>query len=59
LKLKANALLMGKGKLTVQLKAGIFDLGNTFSVIGTLSEMGARELNPILEKNAFISVNQE
>jgi hypothetical protein len=56
LKLKANALLMGKGKISVELKAGIFDLQNTFFVSGTLSGMDARELNPILEKNAFISV---
>jgi len=56
LKLKANTLLMGKSKLSVQLKSEIFDLRNTFSVIGTLSEMDARELNPILEKNSFISV---
>jgi hypothetical protein len=56
LKLNAHAYLMGKGKLSVHLKAGIFDIRNTFSIIGTLSEMDARELNPILEKNSFISV---
>ena len=54
LKLNANALLMGKGKLAIQLKARLFDRQNTFSLNGSLSEMDAGELNPILEKNAFI-----
>jgi len=56
LELKANALLMGKGKLTVLLKARIFDKQNTFALNGTLSGMEASELNPILEKNAFITI---
>lgn len=56
LKLNVNALLMGKGKLAVQLKGRLFDRQNTFSLKGSLSEMDARELNPILEKNAFINV---
>jgi hypothetical protein len=52
--LKASALLMGKGSLDLILRGRIFDGNNTFSVNGTLSEMDAEELNPILEKNAFI-----
>jgi hypothetical protein len=54
LEIKANALLMGKGKLAVHLKERIFDSRNTFSLEGTLSGMEASALNPILEKNAFI-----
>jgi hypothetical protein len=54
LKLHAEALLMGKGKLSVALKGRIFDKQNTFSVNGTLSGMEINELNPMLEKNAFI-----
>ncbi len=56
LKLNVNALLMGKGKLAIQLKGRLFDRQNTFSLDGSLSEMDAGELNPILEKNAFIYV---
>jgi len=56
LKLNVNALLMGKGKLAIQLKGRLFDRQNTFSLDGSLSEMDAGELNPILEKNAFINV---
>jgi hypothetical protein len=56
IELNADALLMGKGKMTVLLKARIFDSHNTFSLNGTISGMEASELNPILEKNAFIYV---
>jgi hypothetical protein len=45
---------MGKGKMTILLKGRIFDRHNTFSLNGTLSDLEANELNPILEKNAFI-----
>jgi hypothetical protein len=54
LELKGNALFMGKSKMTILLKGRIFDSQNTFSFNGTLSGMDADELNPILEKNAFI-----
>lgn len=54
LEIKADAMLMGKGKMAVHLKERIFDSSNTFSVEGTLSGLEASELNPILEKNAFI-----
>jgi hypothetical protein len=53
----ANALLMGKGKVDILLKARLFDNQNAFAVNGTLSEMEAAELNPILEKNAFLTIN--
>jgi len=45
---------MGKGKMNILLKGKIFDSLNAFSFNGTLSGMDANELNPILEKNAFI-----
>jgi hypothetical protein len=54
--LKTNALLMGKGKVDILLRARLFDNQNTFEVNGTLSGMEAAELNPILEKSASITV---
>ncbi|MBE3084744.1 MAG: hypothetical protein IMZ64_00830, partial [Bacteroidetes bacterium] len=54
LELKGDALLMGKGKMNVFLKGEIYDRHNTFSLNGSLSSLEANELNPILEKNAFI-----
>jgi len=56
LELKMNTLLMDKGKAVILLKSRIFDNQNTFAVNGSLSEMEASVLNPILENNAFISV---
>jgi hypothetical protein len=54
LELKSEGLLMGKGKMAILLQSRIFDSNNTFSLNGTLSDLEANELNPILEKNAFI-----
>lgn len=54
LELHTKAKLMGKGDLAISLKSRIFDSNNTFSVDGTLSEMDAGDLNPMLEKNAFV-----
>ena len=54
LELHANALVMNKGEMTVLLKSRLFDNRNTFSVDGTLSGMDVNELNPMLEKNAFV-----
>jgi hypothetical protein len=54
LKLMCQALLMGKGKLTVTLKGEIFDNQKTFLLNGSLSSMDADELNPILEKCAYV-----
>ncbi len=52
--LNAEALVMGKGKLSVLLKSRIFDQSNTFSVKGSLSGMNASDLNPMLRNNAFV-----
>jgi len=54
--LKGEALLMGKSKMTILLKVKLFDRYNTFLLNGTLSGLEAKELNPILEKNAYIYV---
>jgi hypothetical protein len=54
LEVKGKALLMKKGKMRVSLKAKLFDDNNTFSLNGTLSNLEAKELNPMLEKNAFV-----
>lgn len=42
--------------MTILLKGRIFDSNNTFSLNGILSDLEANELNPMLEKNAFIYV---
>lgn len=52
--LHADALLMGKSKLSVLLRSKLFDNKNTFTVSGSLAELEVKELNPILEKAAFI-----
>ncbi len=54
LELHAKALLMNKSELTVLLKSRLFDTQNTFSVEGSLSGMEVKELNSMLENNAFI-----
>lgn len=54
MEMKAKALLMGKGRLSIALKAKLFDNQNTFSMNGILSDLEVKELNPMLEKNAFI-----
>jgi len=56
MELKAEALLMGKGKLNVSLKAKLFDHSNTFSLKGNLSAMNARELESMLRNHAFVNV---
>lgn len=55
--LQAEGFLMGQGKLIVQLKSEINQPSNVFSLVGSLSEMEASALNPILEKSALIKVN--
>lgn len=57
LELKAYALLMGESKINISLKARIFDSQNTFAINGTLSEMEASTLNPILEKSISTTIN--
>jgi hypothetical protein len=54
IELKADALIMGKGEIAILLKGRLFDRNNTFSLNGTLSNLEAFDLNPMLEKNAFI-----
>jgi len=54
LKLKGEALLMGKGRMSILLKCRIFDSQNLFSLEGALSNLDAIELNPILEKSAYV-----
>lgn len=54
LELRCSSLLMGKGKFSFILKSRIFDNQNTFSVNGILSKMEIADMNPYLEKNAFI-----
>lgn len=57
LELHAEALVMEKGRISVLLKAGLFDKNNTFRVQGNLSGFDAKELNPIVEKTAFMHIN--
>ncbi len=54
LELNADAFLMGKAKLSIQLKGKLFDRNNAFSLNGKLSALDIKDLNPILENNAFI-----
>jgi len=56
LELKAEALLMGKGKLTVSLKAKLFDHHHAFTLKGHLSAMEVNELRSILSNHAFVNV---
>ncbi|HBB91213.1 MAG TPA: hypothetical protein DC042_05715 [Bacteroidales bacterium] len=55
--LKGEARLMGKGKMTILLKAGLFDPSRTFHLSGSLAAMDADALNPMLENSALIHVN--
>ncbi len=52
--LDASALLMGRGKLSILLKARLFDPCNTFRLNGQLSCMAVERLNPMLTHNAFM-----
>jgi hypothetical protein len=54
MELHADALLMGISQVVVALKARIFDKDNTFSVKGRMAAIEGKNLNPILEKNAFV-----
>jgi len=56
LELKSEALLMGKSKLFISIKAKLFDEQDAFSLSGYLSDMDAKALNPMLDNNAFIIV---
>jgi hypothetical protein len=52
--LRADALFMKEGRLTILLKGKINDPENLFTVNGTLKDLDAESLNPFLEKTAFI-----
>ena len=54
--MRAQALLMGKGHMTILLNGEIYDPQNTFSLSGTLSAMDAKAINPMLEKIAYIYI---
>lgn len=56
-KLTCNALLMGRGKLRWSLESKLSDPRNTFFLAGGLSEMEIAELNPMLDKNAYMHIN--
>jgi hypothetical protein len=55
--LDGKAHLMDAGLMTIQLKAKLFDPHNTFTVVGKVSGMEGKRLNPMLEKNAYLYVN--
>lgn len=55
--MNAEALLMGKAKMNVLLRARLYDPSHTFSLKGMLAPMKVKDLNPILEKNAFLNAN--
>jgi hypothetical protein len=57
LELHSSALLMSKGKITVSLKAQLFDPGNSFFMHGNLSGMDVKEFNSVTEKSAFIRLS--
>lgn len=52
--IRAEALLMGKAKVVVRMKAKLFDSNNSLWVEGGLSKTEAQDLNPMLERAAFI-----
>ncbi len=52
--IRAEAMLYGKGKLRIGVKAKLFDPRHTFEMTGRLGPMLAKDLNPILERNAFL-----
>lgn len=56
LSIHVNALLMGKGRISVVLTSGISDRNQTFSMQGSLSGMAGEALNPLLENSAFMHV---
>jgi hypothetical protein len=53
---RAEALLMGRGRISMELKADLLDSLNTFTLSGALSSMEIKALNPFLEINEFIKI---
>jgi hypothetical protein len=54
LEFKADALIMDKAKIHVELKGRLYDSRNTFELSGNLSTLEASEMNAILEKNTSV-----
>ncbi len=52
--LQAEALVMNAGRLSISIKAPLFDRNNTFKVKGSLAGMEVAKLNPMLTNNAFV-----
>ncbi|MEO6132443.1 MAG: hypothetical protein ABIQ02_11385 [Saprospiraceae bacterium] len=52
--LKAEAMIYGKSKLRLITTARLFQADKAFHMKGRLAPMNIKDLNPILEKNAFI-----
>ena len=57
LEIIAKTLIMGKGEFRMDLKAELFETDNTFTFNGSATPMDAADLNPILEKNAYVYAN--
>ena len=57
LELKSTALLYGKGKFSVHLKSRIYDPNDSFTVVGSLGAIDAREFNPMAERVAFLYIS--
>ncbi len=53
--IKTNALFMGTGKLNFLMKSRLFDDEYLFTMNGSVAEMQAQELNPVLEYTAFMT----
>ncbi len=56
MKMHAQALLMDKSKVNVSLTFPVNDPQNKFICSGSLASMNMEDLNPILERNAYIYV---
>ncbi len=54
--LKADGFIESKGKINIEYKYKIFEPNNQFSLTGVIKNMDLQEINPILEKTAFISI---
>ncbi len=53
----AKTFIMGKSEFRMHMKAELFDPENRFTFKGSASAMHAEDLNPIVEKNAYVFVN--
>ncbi|MCG8322729.1 MAG: DUF748 domain-containing protein [Cytophagales bacterium] len=56
LTINAQARLMGKGKIEAYFKGNISNIQNKFSLSGTIDKMDLRNINPMLENVANVSV---